>query len=157
MLLSPCGGIIDFTSFNFTPFVRRFMIYVPVLRTHLPTKVNHIGVGVIEGQEHSIARVHLIDGNGLVHVLLWRRMVTTHRFRHKQHPNTFIQKGFIMNVVFFLQLRNKESSKTQIRLNNLMKANIPTVWVKTCLLVNSCNVISVLLCSRGRAASHSCD
>lgn len=37
---------------------------------YLPTEVNNIGVWVIEGQEHSVAGVHLINSHGLLHVLL---------------------------------------------------------------------------------------
>lgn len=40
------------------------------LWTYFSTKVNNVGVWVIEGQEHSIAGVHLINSHGLLHVLL---------------------------------------------------------------------------------------
>lgn len=38
--------------------------------TNLPTKVNHIGVWIVEGQEDSVAGVHLMNRNGLIHTLL---------------------------------------------------------------------------------------
>lgn len=37
---------------------------------YLSTKVNNVGVWIIEGQENSIAGVHLINSHGLLHVLL---------------------------------------------------------------------------------------
>lgn len=38
--------------------------------THLSTEVNNTGVWIIEGQQHPIARVHLVDGHRLLHVFL---------------------------------------------------------------------------------------
>ncbi len=43
---------------------------------YLATKVNHVGVWVIEGQKHSIAGVQLIDSHGLVHALLEGKKTT---------------------------------------------------------------------------------
>lgn len=38
--------------------------------TDFPTEVNHAGVGVIVGQKHPVAGVHLSNSHGLLHVLL---------------------------------------------------------------------------------------
>lgn len=38
--------------------------------THLSTQVDDVCVGVIERQQDTVARVHLLDTNGLVHVVL---------------------------------------------------------------------------------------
>lgn len=39
-------------------------------KTHLPTEVHDVGVWVVEGQEHSVAGVHLIYSHGLLHIIL---------------------------------------------------------------------------------------
>lgn len=37
---------------------------------YLPTEVDNAGVGVVEGQQDPVARVHLLQGDGLLEVLL---------------------------------------------------------------------------------------
>lgn len=38
--------------------------------SYLPTQVDHVGVGVVEGQQHSVTGVNVLHGYGLLHVLL---------------------------------------------------------------------------------------
>lgn len=38
--------------------------------TDFSTKVDDVGVGIIEGQQNSVTRVHLLNTYGLIHVVL---------------------------------------------------------------------------------------
>lgn len=40
---------------------------------YLPTEVDNAGIGVVEGQQDPVARVHLLQGNGLLKVILGGR------------------------------------------------------------------------------------
>lgn len=40
---------------------------------YLPAEVDDAGIGVVEGQQDPVARVHLLQGNGLLKVILGGR------------------------------------------------------------------------------------
>lgn len=47
--------------------------YTPGKGGYLPAEVDDAGIGVVERQQDPIARVHLLQGNGLLKVILWGR------------------------------------------------------------------------------------
>ena len=51
-------------------------MYLFISLSHLSTQVDYTGVRVIEGQQNSITRVHLLDTYWLIHVFLVRENST---------------------------------------------------------------------------------